>query len=62
MEKKGLCVTCVEDKNCAFPRRFPVLHCEEFTNHEPKPVKLKPQKAARRTEVFAEPVDQFDGS
>jgi hypothetical protein len=35
MEKKGLCQTCVNDKACTFPRRFPVLQCEEFEEHEP---------------------------
>jgi len=36
MEKKGLCRSCNAEKNCLFPRRFPVLFCEEFndfTNH-----------------------------
>ncbi len=32
MEKKGLCDTCVNDKGCTFPRKFPVLECEEFDN------------------------------
>jgi len=47
MEKKGLCSTCVQDKGCAFPRRFPVWQCEEFTDYETKPAKtreLKPKK------------------
>jgi len=35
MEKKGLCQTCVNDKDCSFPRRFPVLQCEEFQDREP---------------------------
>jgi len=35
MEKKGLCITCVNDKDCSFPRRFPVLQCEEFQDREP---------------------------
>ncbi len=35
MENKGLCITCVHDKDCIFQRRFPVLECEEFSigNH-----------------------------
>lgn len=40
MEKKGLCSTCVNDKECTFPRKFPVLQCEEFTGYEPKPTKI----------------------
>ena len=30
MENRGLCVTCVHDKTCSFPRKFPVIQCEEF--------------------------------
>lgn len=30
MEKKGLCMTCISDKTCSFPRKFPVIICEEF--------------------------------
>jgi len=35
MVKKGLCITCVNDKTCTFPRKFPVLQCEEFDDREP---------------------------
>jgi glutamate synthase domain-containing protein 3 len=31
-EDKGLCSTCVYEKECVFPRRYPVLHCEEFSD------------------------------
>ena len=41
MDEKGLCSTCVHDKKCAFPRRFPVWQCEEFSNYESKPIKAK---------------------
>ncbi|MEJ2354974.1 MAG: hypothetical protein P8Y62_03630, partial [candidate division WOR-3 bacterium] len=36
MDKKGLCVTCSHDKDCDFPRKFPVLQCEELNgdNHD----------------------------
>ena len=44
MERKGLCSTCVNDKECTFPRKFPVLQCEEFTGFEPRPVKPKKRK------------------
>lgn len=40
MEKKGLCSTCVNDKECTFPRKFPVLQCEEFTGYESKLAKI----------------------
>jgi hypothetical protein len=36
MENKGLCITCVHDKECMFIRKFPVLQCEEFSNCEPE--------------------------
>jgi hypothetical protein len=32
MGKKGLCDTCMNDKDCTFPRRLPVIYCEEFGN------------------------------
>jgi len=35
MESKGLCITCVNDKECKYPRKFPVLQCEEFSIYEP---------------------------
>ena len=34
MGNKGLCETCVHDKECTFSRRFPVIECEEFSDHE----------------------------
>mgnify|MGYP001118301026 CR=1 FL=1 len=44
MEKKGLCSTCVNDEGCTFPRKFPVLQCEEFEVFKPKPEKVKKAK------------------
>ncbi len=41
MEKKGLCETCVNDKDCAFIRIFPVLECEEFNDYEPRIIKRR---------------------
>jgi hypothetical protein len=52
MEKKGLCNTCVNDKGCTFPRKFPVLQCEEFTGYKPKPT--KPTEAKRKKMKFDE--------
>ena len=49
---KGLCSSCVNDKGCTFPRRFPVLQCEEFTGYEPKLEKLK--KLERKKMEFEE--------
>ncbi|MDD5436833.1 MAG: hypothetical protein PHX20_04740 [Candidatus Omnitrophica bacterium] len=34
MDKKGLCCTCTNDKSCSFPRKFPVVQCEEFSCYE----------------------------
>ncbi len=36
MKNKGLCNTCINNKKCVFPQKFPVLQCEEFSDHEPK--------------------------
>jgi hypothetical protein len=41
MQRKGLCITCINDKTCTFPRRFPVIQCEEFTGYDPRPTKVK---------------------
>ena len=30
MQQKGLCVNCVNDGICTFPRRAPVVECEEY--------------------------------
>jgi hypothetical protein len=39
MKNKGLCSTCSNDKDCDFPRKFPVWQCEEFNGY----VKTKKQ-------------------
>jgi len=41
MVTKGLCTTCVHDKECTFLRKFPVLQCEEFTTEWPKETKTE---------------------
>ena len=41
MENKGLCITCVNDKECNFSRKFPVLQCEEFSTYELESSKAK---------------------
>jgi len=33
MKNKGLCSTCSNDKDCDFPRKFPVSQCEEFNGY-----------------------------
>lgn len=30
MPEKGLCLNCKNDSTCTFPRRFPVVECEEY--------------------------------
>jgi len=52
MEKKGLCSTCVNDADCNFPRKFPVLQCEEFEGFSPK--RAKARKAKRKKMKFDE--------
>ena len=44
MGKKGLCGLCVRNKDCTFPRQFPVVQCEEFIGYEPIAVELKEEK------------------
>lgn len=55
MQKKGLCITCANDKTCIFPRKLPVWQCEEFSEYvtEPtKPIDVKKNKAT--DEITAE--------
>lgn len=47
MDKKGLCCTCISDKECSFPRRFPVIQCEEFDNTAAKPLKKQKRQGRR---------------
>ncbi len=49
MENKGLCSTCVHDPSCTFPRKFPVLYCEEFTTKRAKTDKGKFGKTVRQS-------------
>jgi hypothetical protein len=44
MEKKGLCETCSNDKNCDFPRVFPVHQCEELDDNKTKKKNIKKSK------------------
>lgn len=48
MNNKGLCITCVNDKECNFSRKFPVLHCEEFSTYEPG---LSKEKGESKQEI-----------
>ncbi len=52
MEKKGLCSSCVNDKECTFSRRFPVFQCEELVGYELKLTKAR--KVKREKIEFAE--------
>jgi len=65
MVKKGLCVTCVNDKDCIFSRRFPVLQCEEFSDNEPTAeiTNSSAAKCSKRREtrcVDTETTESFD--
>lgn len=44
MEKEGICSCCVNDKECTYSRKFPVLQCKEFTGHPPRQTKVKKLK------------------
>jgi len=46
MSGKGLCVTCVKDKDCTFTKRYPVVYCEEFNFEQKKHFSAK--KACKR--------------
>ena len=57
MQKKGLCITCTNDKTCIFPRKLPVWQCEEFSDYvtEPtKPIDVKKKKIKDTDEITAE--------
>lgn len=65
MAKKELCITCSYDKDCTFPRRFPVLQCEEFSDYQPTAVKARGNalKCSRRREnrcTDTETTESFD--
>ena len=58
MVKKGLCITCANDKTCTFPRKFPVWQCEEFSEYvtkaETKPIDVKKKKIKATDEITIE--------
>jgi hypothetical protein len=47
MEKKGLCISCVNIKTCIFSKDPPVWLCEEFSNGNNVPRSLKQTKTKR---------------
>jgi hypothetical protein len=48
MIKKGLCSTCTNDKDCTFPRKFPVRQCDEFNGYETIRRKTKINKKTKQ--------------
>jgi len=57
MKGKGLCITCVHDKNCVFTKSPPVLQCEEFTDYisvKAAPLRLKAGTTQEKTQVDEE--------
>jgi len=51
MSTKGLCLTCVYDKGCLFPQKYPVFECDEFsvTEDQPKAPKRKKRTPRKKT-------------
>lgn len=49
MIKKGLCSTCSNDKECSFPRKFPVWQCEEFDGYKIKTASINDEKKTKKT-------------
>ena len=37
---RGLCVACIRDSSCTYPRLQPVVQCEEFEGYEPRSLAL----------------------
>ena len=58
MQKKGLCITCANDKTCIFPRKLPVWQCEEFSDYvtkaETKLIDVKKKKIKTTDEITTE--------
>jgi hypothetical protein len=48
MEKKGLCVSCMDIKTCIFSKEPPVWQCEEFSQGNNVPTRYR-SKRLRRT-------------
>lgn len=46
MSGKGLCITCIKDKDCAFTKKYPVVYCEEFNDEQKKHAVVR--KACKR--------------
>lgn len=47
MERKGLCITCIQVETCIYPKNPPVWLCEEFSNGNNVPKNSKKAKAKR---------------
>jgi len=54
MEKKGLCMNCVQSVACIFPKQPLVWQCEEFSNSNHAPIISKRIKAKRISPYEAE--------
>ena len=47
MERKGLCISCMDIKTCIFSKDPPVWQCEEFSNGNNVPAKFRQGKLKR---------------
>ncbi len=57
MENQGICPQCRHDKQCSFPRRFPIISCEKFATQEAKKIKtnLRNKKSYNTMAVVLNP-------
>jgi hypothetical protein len=55
---KGLCVNCIEDRGCTFPRQFPVWQCEEFKEEAVQ--FLPPEKKSKKNSDLCDESAKFE--
>ncbi len=58
---KGLCVTCNKVKTCTFPKKRPVLTCEEFEGYPKIPVISFCQTAKPKIQIRPHLMDEYKG-
>ena len=61
MRNKGLCSSCVNEKDCCLTRNIPVLQCEEFSCYESVPTKPKKTEHEKKKSDEESTVGEFIG-